>query len=461
MPVLKSVDIARRAETGRLMTNGDFTVSALGRNVAELQRKYQLRYDPAVLMECDAQLAHRAWSAGRELLERTGVFVSSSRRVIAFTAEDIEDALDAAGSELVLGEPPDAVSMSPDGIPLVFSGPFNAITDDRWFLPLNECFARERAIDVLHIPGSLAEFHGQPFRPESALAVEAAAFYGRQAREAVARAGRPGMPIVGHVFMALGEVAASHGGWGLRASDGRAVAFTQDLVLEDHQLARISHYRHFGTPVFLAFTPLIAGPGPSSDPAAAAIIAVASAIASACLGCRVAHFGPQHARLRQQANPQSIWCASLVARAVRNHSRLLLVTSHTTGAGPGTPQYAYEFTASLLASATAGVHVAGPRPAESPHRNAVSPLMARLFARVARGARELPPGQADGLARELLSRFSDRMAVGIAPAGLPFEELYDVQALVPRDEHVSLYEQLETELGGLGIPLPPARGSGG
>lgn len=443
------------------MTNGEFTVSRLGRHVVELQRRHGLRYDPGTLIVDDSDFTAATWQAGCELLERCGLFLASNRRVLEFSGEEIADAIAAAPHELVLGTGEDTVTVGPEGGPVVFGGPFNALTDDRWFLCLNEAFAAERDIDVLHIPASLVSFQGQPLRPESALAVEAAVFYGRQAREAVRRAGRPGMPIVGHVFMAPGEHAASDPCWGLRRSDARAVALLQDLTLEDHQLGRIHYYRHYGSPVLLAFTPLIAAPGPSNDPAATAIIAVASTVASAVLGCAAAHFGPQHARFRQQANPHSIWCASVVARAVRRHSPLLLIVSHTTGAGPGTAQYAYEFTAALLATATAGVHVAGPRPAEPPHLNAVSPLMARLFARVARGVWRWPAAEAEPRARALLGRFAERMGVSVAPPGLPFEELYATDSRQPLPEHVAAYQELEAELTGLGIPLAPAAAARG
>jgi methylamine--corrinoid protein Co-methyltransferase len=449
-------EIAKRAETGPLMEASDFLLKRVSANALKLEKELEVRWDGKTLINQDDALADRCWQAGKKLLLAAGVFSMNSKRVIEFSSEELEEALRFAPERLTMGQGKDSVTIHHRGVedprrPFIFSGPFNADASEEMFVRLNEAFAQERIIDALFFPGYLKKLDGLVFRPTSGLASRAAVLYGEWSREAVRRAGRPGMPIVGHAVMALNEIACTNEAWGLRSTDPRAMVLISELQVDDVSLTRLAYYQAYGCPIYLAFTPLIGGYG--GGPAGTAIVAAASFMAAVLLGGEIVHIGPQHIKFKQQTNMHSLFLASLANQAVARSSRIIATTSHTTSARPGSAQYAHEFAALALAAVTGGSNVSGPRPAEPLGFNNVSPLMGRLFAEVAHAAAGLSRGRAAEIVGRLYAKYKDNLELDKAPKGEAFEKLYDPATLRPTEEHQKLYDGLRAEFAGLGLPL--------
>lgn len=449
-------EIAKRGETGPLMEANDFLMKRVAANVVRLQKEYDIHWDGKTMVNVDDDLADRCWAAGKELLVSTGLFSANSHRVIEFTPEEIKETLRFVPDRIPMGQGKDRVTIHHRDVedprrPFVFSGPFNADTHEEMFVHLNEAFAQERIIDCLFLPGYLKELDGVTIRPNSALSSRAAVLYGQWSREAVRRAGRPGMPICGHAVMALNEIACTNEEWGLRQTDPRAMVFISELQVDDVTLTRQTFYASYGCPLYLGFTPLVGGYGGGPD--GTAIVAVASFIAGAMLGFEVCHIGPQHLKYKQQTSNHSLFLGSLANQAVARNSRIITTTSHTTAGRPGSDQYPYEFTALALSVVPSGSNVSGPRPAEPLGFNDVSPLMGRLFAEVAHAAAQLTRQQAASIVGQLYEKYRDKLTFEDAPKGQPFQELYDVDRLKPTAEHQALYDEVKDELIGLGIPL--------
>lgn len=449
-------EVAKRAETGPLMDANDFLMQRVAARVMKLQKKYDVRWDGKTLVNLDDDLADRCWEAGKELLLTAGFYSMNSRRVIEFAPEEVEHALRFAPAQLTMGAGKDAVTIHHRAVedprrPFIFSGPFNADTHENMYVKLNEAFAQERIIDCLFLPGYLKELDGRMIRPGSGLSGRAAVLYGQWAREAVRRAGRPGMPICGHAVMALNEIACTNEEWGLRATDPRAMVLISELQVDDVTMTRVAYYLAYGCPIYVAFTPLVGGYGGGPD--GTAIVAVASFIAAIMLGAEICHIGPQHIKYKQQTNNHSLFLGGLAQQAVARNSHIISTTSHTTAGRPGSEQYAYEFSALALTVVPSGSNVSGPRPAEPLGFNDVSPLMGRLFAEVAHAAAGMTREQAAVIVEQLYEKYKDKITFEEAPKGQPFEELYDVDTLTPTPEHQAVYDRVKEELIRLGVPL--------
>lgn len=454
--MLSFLEIAKRAETGPMSTPDDFAMQCVARNASALEKKYGVKYDPKVRVNCDDDLADRVWQAGRELLLQAGLYSINSRRLILFDEREVEETLAAAATQFTAGEGKDAALVYRRGVedprpPVIFGGPFNADVHENMFVKLNEAFAGEPLIDLLLFPGHLRNLDGVDIRPNSGLSTRAAMLYGRWAREAVSRAGRPGLPIVGHAVMALNEIACTNDEWGLRRCDPRASVIISELQVDDVTLTRLTYYHAIGCPIYISSTPLIGGYG--GGPGGTAIIGVAAHIASVMLGSHVMHLGPQHIKYKQQTNAMSLWMGSVIKQAVARNSKMINTTSVTTSGRPGSMQYIYEFSALALSVVTSGSNLTGPRPAEPLGWNNVSPLMCRLFAEVGHAAAKLSRQDAGRIVDALYEKYKDKIELKDAPVGLPFEQMYDVNTLRPNDEHRALYEQGKRELRELGVPL--------
>jgi len=453
--MLSFLEVAKRSETGPMASPDDLGMQ-IAMKVMELTKKYDIKYDPKVRVNTDDDLADRVWQAGRELLLDAGLFSMNSRRQILFDEREIDETLAAVTTEFTAGEGKDAALVYRRDVedprpPVIFGGPFNADVHEDMFVKLNEAFAGEPLIDLLLLPGYLKELDGITIRPNSALSTRSTILYGRWAREAIQRAGRPGLAIVGHGVMALNEIACTNEEWGLRKCDPRAFAVISELQVDDVTLTRLAYYHAIGCAIYTSSTPLIGGYG--GDPGGTAVIGVAAHIGSVMMGSHIMHLGPQHIKYKQQTNAMSLWMGSIVKQATARNSGMINTTSVTTSGRPGTMQYIYEFSALALSVVTSGSNLTGPRPAEPLGWNNVSPLMCRLFAEVGHAATKIDRKEANRIADALHEKYKDTIELHEAPVGLPFEEMYDTNTLRPNEEHLALYEQGKAELKALGVPL--------
>jgi len=177
-------EVAKRAETGPLPEANDFLLKRVAANVVKLAKKHKILWDGKTMVNLDDALADRCWQAGKELLLTSGVFSMNSRRVIEFTPEEVDFALQNTPSQVAMGQGKDRTTIYHRSVedprrPFIFGGPFNADTHEGMFVKLNEAFAQERIIDSLFFPGYLKELDGQMIRPTSGQASRAAMLYGQ------------------------------------------------------------------------------------------------------------------------------------------------------------------------------------------------------------------------------------------------------------------------------------------
>lgn len=454
-------EVVRRAETGPKVEDKEFDLRYISMKVMELQREYNIHYDSAVVVPSDNSLADNVWQAAIELLLHSGVYYNQTGRVIKFTEEEIKDELKNSPTQITLGEGTDAVTLRSRTVedsqpPVVYGGPFGAPITEEAFVKINQAYAQEPLLDILFMPGHVEKIEGLDIREHSPTEVQVAKCFGEWTREAIRRAGRPGMPIMGVAagVTSVNEVAASDPEKGLRRFDLRIVNFLSELRVNATFLSKAAHYLNYGCPIAVAVVPFCGGYG--GDPAGTAILAVAHHIATRLVyKGAISSFGAQHIKYGQQSNSHSLYTSSLAGQAISRNSHLIRSTTATVSAYPPSRQNLLEGAAIAIAAVVSGSDISGgPRPARTfAEKNQVSPLATRLFAEVGHAATEIKRETANEILRELTKKYAENMGFEKAPKGKPFNEAYDQITLEPTEETMAIYIHVKEELETLGMNL--------
>ena len=96
-------DVLERCSKGQRMQEGDYD-TLLYSSVSELVEKYDIKFDPEMLVPADDSLADRAYQAGFELFERVGFYCLDTKRIVRFSRDEIEQRVSLAPDTYTWGE---------------------------------------------------------------------------------------------------------------------------------------------------------------------------------------------------------------------------------------------------------------------------------------------------------------------------------------------------------------------
>ncbi len=186
-----------RALTGPKMTDAEWDRKVIPQTAKKIKEKYNLRFDKKKIIPTDDNVLERLYRAGLEMLVTCGTFCADTGRIIKYTEEEVLEAVAGAPRELVIGEGRDARRMVPrygndPCPPLCQGGPTGAPVSENIFVETHEAFAREPLVDCI-VDGVLGTIYGRPLAPDTPWDIAAAKVEAMAVREAVRRAGRPGM----------------------------------------------------------------------------------------------------------------------------------------------------------------------------------------------------------------------------------------------------------------------------
>jgi methylamine--corrinoid protein Co-methyltransferase len=186
-----------RAFAGPKMDEAEWNRKIIPETASKLKEKYKLKFDKSQIIPTDEDMIDRLFQAGLEMLATCGTFCTDTGRVIQYTEDEIMMAMAGAPREIVIGEGRDARRMSgrryDDPVPpLCQGGPTGAPVSENIFLETHEAFAREPLVDCI-VDGVFGTIYGRPLASNTPWDIAAAKLESLALREAVRRAGRPGM----------------------------------------------------------------------------------------------------------------------------------------------------------------------------------------------------------------------------------------------------------------------------
>jgi len=337
--------VVERALTGPICTERDFDLGIFVPNLRKIIEKYGIKYDPGNPVPADDDLADRVWEAGLEFLVETGAYCLDTERRILFTREEIQGALESAPRNVVYGEGRDARLMPrrypEDETPPWCSGCGAGPVSTEWnLINVVKTYAEDPLSDGITAP-CLTNLDGRDLVAGSPRGVEGAIRTVLLVREALRRAGRPGMPVVNEVASAVRapEHIAGHA-FGNPRTDALEIGTVHELKVDFDALNKVAYCQAVGNRTF-AENGVILG-GYAGGPAGVAVVCAAyHPVDLLVIRGVVQHPLVVPIEGGTTSMREIIWARSLAIQAATRNSSLPIVAPGYTSAGPMTEMCYY------------------------------------------------------------------------------------------------------------------------
>ncbi len=452
------LDVYERALKGPIMNEQDFDLKVLIPTLRKVVRAYHVKYDRDRPIPSDNEAADNLYAAAVDFLCQVGVYCQDTNRIIQFSRDEILEAVRQAPGRCFAGEGKDA-------------GVFGLRRPDENKVPWHHvgsgivASSEELMTNLIEGYGSIAEansvatstvdqIRGIPVAAGTPAELYAAIRSVRIGREALRRAGRPGLPIMNLIATAASAVttiAASTPQFGIRPSDGWLVGTLAEMKVDFGAMNKVAYLLNWGGNIGAETAPILGGY--CGGAAGTAVVSTAYILVGLLVhkGSYQLHF-PVHFRYGCSSTRDVLWAVSASCQAISRNIPMPVIWLAYLAAGPMTRMYFYEAAAYILCAITSGApSVQTPLPARAIVADAITPMEARFGVEMALAAARLNREQANGLVVQLLDRYESRIEA--PPVGSTYPECYDLVTGKPGEAYLRLYDEIKEELAGLGVPL--------
>lgn len=458
----------RACNTGPMMAVKDFDMKIFSA-ASRLAKEYDIRYDPETPVPTDDSLADDAWRAGLELFSEVGSYCINSGRVIKFDESEIKGGLRAVRGEAVIGEGSERRVLKLRSVedkrpPSIICGGVieSNIPEGELFVKLYQSIAQEPVIDGFYVGPPLQSSEGRLVRSGSPLEAHLGRTMVSWVREAIRRAGRPGMHFISACTSAIANVAACDPNEGLRRTDGIVSTIMPELKTDYENLTKVVYTHDYGCIKHVYNGGMIGGW--AGGPEGALIVSIANAIMAVIvyqnwIGASYNALGylrvssPNYSAF---VTRPCVWGSAIGSQAISRNSKIINTAVAMTNAGPGTEMQFHEIVAAQCAAIPCGREGLS----QGVRRFKVVPLLGsglenRFWGEVGQAMAGVKRDFANHLANEMLSRYEERITVDSdgGPLGHTFDEMYDLKTLTPRKQFLDVHDRVKRELEDLGLEI--------
>jgi methylamine--corrinoid protein Co-methyltransferase len=449
-------DAAEQCESGEYMKEADFDRQvALVAN--RLVKKYDIKFDPEQVIPSDDDLADRMYQAGYELFLELGVYCKDTGRIIRFSRNELDWALQHAATSVTYGEGPDMRTMTHRSIedskpPFCCNTPVGCSVAEERFVAMVQSYAQEPLSDTFSSAFSLT-VHGRSIKSGTPQEIEAAIWNVIKLREAAHAAGRPLIGIhnlVSNAERADGTIAAIHPEFGAHPNDGLAVAAMAEMKVDYERMKKVPFLLQKGYNKYGLYGPIMGGY--AGGPEATAIVHVAHHFLGLTVFRVQWHDGfPLHLMQGCNSTRDLLWLISVTGQAIARNSHMLIGVSPFTAAGPCTDMVVYELTATVLAAVVSGLHLNPAAIARNKHPERSSGMEARISAETGHliARQGVTRSEANGIVKQILGEYESM--INDAPLGKRFDECYHLDTVRPTQEYLDIYDRCKEKLRGFGL----------
>ena len=456
----------RACNTGPVMATRDFDMKIFS-VATRLTREYDIKYDPKTPVSADDGLADDAWNAGLQLFTEVGAYCMNSSRVIKFDESEIKQGLKELRGEAIIGEGSERRILKlrkvEDGSPpsIVCGGVIESnFPEGENFVKLYQSIAQEPLIDGFYVGPPLQSSEGRLVRSGTPLETHLGRSMVSWVREAIRRAGRPGLHFISACTSALANVAAADPNEGLRRSDGIVSTIMPELKTDYENLNKIVYSHDYGCIKHVYNGGMIGGW--AGGPEGALIVSIANAI-MAVMVYQMSVGASYHALGYLRASTPNysafvtrpcLWGSSIGSQALSRNTKIINTAVAMTNAGPGTEMQFQEIVSAICASIPCGREGLS----QGARRFKVVPLLGsglenRFWGEVGHAMSRVKRDFANHLAEEMLQKYEHRITRESdgGPLGHTLDEIYDLKTLQPRKRFLDVYEGVKKELEDLGL----------
>jgi hypothetical protein len=458
MDMLNFLDIYERALKGPLMSEQDFDMKVFIPKLRRIVKDYGVKYDSDNPVPVSDMAADNLFKAAVDFMAQVGVYCQDTNRVIQTTKSEIYNALAEAPGLCVAGEGKEEGSFrmrKPDEnkTPWLHVGSGIVATSEELMTNLIEAYGSIAEADSISI-SALDNIRGIPVMAGSPAEMYAAIRGVRIGREALRRAGRPGLPIMNLISTAASAVttiAASAPQFGLRPTDGWLVGAISEMKIDFGGLNKTAYLLSSGANVGAESSPILGGY--CGGPEGTAVVSTAYILMGLLVqkGNYQLTF-PFHFRYGCSTTRDVLWVVASSCQAASRNIPMPVIWLGYMAAGPKTKMYFYESAAHLITAVTSGApSVQTPHPAKAVKIDGITPMEAKFGVEIAKAASTLDRGRANELVKRLLDKYEDKLES--APTGDRYQDCYDVVTGRPGDDYLRLYDETIEEMSGYGLDL--------
>ncbi|MCL4458661.1 MAG: monomethylamine:corrinoid methyltransferase [Chloroflexi bacterium] len=447
-------EVVNRALSGPVCSENDFNLRVFVPKLREVIRKYDIRYDPENPIPADDGLADRLFMAGMEFYRDVGTYCVDSERIIKFSAEELNEAIASAPIGPILGTGKEAKrliarrpeSSEPPWCSVGAAG--GGASNEEILASLVQWYAAIPLADSITTP-SLATINGQEVVAGTPLEIEGAIRTVVLSKEAIRRAGRPGLPIINGIATAVSGMATLAGSqFGLGAGDAWEIASLAELKINFDLLNKIAYLLNTGLN-WLSETGTLLG-GYAGGPEGTAVVTVAYNLEGILVKRATFHHPfPTHFAYGCTTCRNTLWALSVSSQAISRNSHFPLLDLGYVAAGPVTEMCLYETAAWVIAAVVSGGSIEAEGTAKATHVDYMTPLEPQFATEVAHATTGMTRKEANEVVKSLLDRYED--SIPHAPIGQRYQDCFDVARGIPKPEYLELYHRVREELESMGL----------
>jgi methylamine--corrinoid protein Co-methyltransferase len=466
MPSINIWEIWKRADTGPICPSNKFLTQVTYPRLEELVKEFGIYQKPEEIVPTDDSLIDNCFEAGVRFLLDVGVLCIDTERIIKLEDWEVKEAIRNAPKEVVMGEGRDIVKMKSrkledrNDAPVLarFNGPASS---EEISFKVYLSMAKESLINMINTQANLKFIDGMPVKAGAPSEIYCEIRNASLGREAIRRAGRPGMPLWrGTATSAAADIASSSIEHGYRDCDVGNLSILPGLQTNYMMLNKAAHYLEYGCPTYsLSSWEIETSPEISVIGSVAAHIATLLIYQVDIAWSRAGGRRKTRRRVSRQigqggmTSRNGLW-GTLLLGAVSSKNNLLHMGPGTTlCAGCGSEMVLYE-----LANATIGSNAVGSQIGQgmghfTRKEDYISGLEGRFTGEVNHATVGIKRKSANDFISTILKKYEHKMERESPDLGMKFQECYDLHSITPKKKYIEIYNQVKSFLQNIGIEI--------